>query len=109
MPPTVTSTVASVFVPAVSGAGVFLHLHRVLAPSGVCDRPVPHGLASLRFLAGWCPCWTVVHSQQVGNTLRQDITAPACCRTSKNTCIVHKNRHSYINKNALQSQVNSVT
>lgn len=62
-----TSTLAPVFVPVIPGAGVFLHLHRVLAPSGVCDCPVPHGVASLWLLAGWSTRWSVVHSQQVSN------------------------------------------
>ena len=53
--------------PVVSGASVFLHLHSVLAPSGVCDRSVPHSMAPLWFLAGWNAHRGLVHPQQVGN------------------------------------------
>lgn len=64
------------FVPVISGAGVFLHLHRVLAPSGVCDCPVPHGVASLWLLARWSSSRSVVHSQQVSNLpLKIDVFA----------------------------------
>lgn len=51
----------------ISGASVFLHLHCVLAPSGVCDRSVPHSVAPVWFLAGWYTHRGLVHPQQVGN------------------------------------------
>ncbi len=53
--------------PVVSGACVFLHLHSVLAPSGVCDRSVPHSMAPVWLLAGWYAHRGLVHSQQVSN------------------------------------------
>lgn len=56
-----------VFVPVISGAGVFLHLHSVLATSCVCDCSVPHSMAAVWFLAGWYAHWGLVHPQQVGN------------------------------------------
>ena len=56
-----------VFVPVISGAGVFLHLHSVLSTSCVCDRSVPHSMAAVWFLAGWYAHWDLVHPQQVGN------------------------------------------
>lgn len=50
-----------------SGTGVFLHLHRVLAPSCVCDGTIPHCVAPVRLLAGWCAHGGLVHPQPVSN------------------------------------------
>lgn len=47
--------------PVIFGARVLLYLHSVLAPSCVCDRFVPHSVASVWLLACWCAHRGLVH------------------------------------------------
>lgn len=53
--------------PDLSGTCIFLHLHRVLTPGSLCDRSVPHSMAPVRFLAGWCTHRGLVHPQPVSS------------------------------------------